>query len=46
MTHKIPSNSFKKIKIPNVCAGLRISFMTPYEMLCIERARFVLGGAK
>lgn len=29
--------------IPDACIGLRIKFMTPYEMLRRERARFVLG---
>jgi hypothetical protein len=43
VTHEVPANSVKKIKIPNVCAGLSIKFMTPYEMLRRERARFVLG---
>jgi hypothetical protein len=44
VTHEIASPSTKKIKIPNVCIGLGIKFMTPYEMLRHERARFVLGG--
>lgn len=44
VTHEVPSNSTKRIKIPNVCAGLNIKCMTPYEMLRRERARFVLGG--
>ncbi|MEA3363734.1 MAG: DUF4411 family protein [Thermodesulfobacteriota bacterium] len=44
VTHEKPSNSTKKIKIPNVCAGLGIKFMTPFEMLRLERARFVLGS--
>lgn len=43
VTHEIASSSTKKIKIPNVCIGLGIKFMTPYEMLRHERARFVLG---
>ena len=43
VTHEIPSPSTKKIKIPNVSLGLSIKFMTPYEMLRHERARFVLG---
>lgn len=43
VTHEIASPSTKKIKIPNVCIGLGIKFMTPYEMLRHERARFVLG---
>lgn len=43
VTHEVPANSVRRIKIPNVCAGLGLRFMTPYEMLRIERARFVLG---
>lgn len=44
VTHEVPANSAKRIKIPNVCIGLNVPFMTPYEMLRRERARFVLGG--
>ncbi|GBU26010.1 hypothetical protein R83H12_02685 [Fibrobacteria bacterium R8-3-H12] len=33
VTHELPSNSAKKIKIPNVCTGLGLSFTTPYKML-------------
>jgi hypothetical protein len=43
VTHEVPANSTKRIKIPNVCAGLNLRFMTPYEMLRREQARFVLG---
>lgn len=43
VTHEVASASTKKIKIPNVCIGLGIKFMTPFEMLRHERARFVLG---
>jgi predicted nucleic acid-binding protein len=43
VTHEVPADSTKRIKIPNVCAGLNLRFMTPYEMLRIEKARFVLG---
>jgi predicted nucleic acid-binding protein len=43
VTHEVPSDSVRKIKIPNACVGLKIHFMTPYEMLRRERARFVLG---
>lgn len=42
VTHELPANTPKRIKIPNVCAGLGIKFTTPYEMLRRERARFVL----
>jgi len=43
VTHEIHANSTRRIKIPTVCAGLNIHFMTPYEMLRKEKARFVLG---
>ncbi|MBI1831333.1 MAG: DUF4411 family protein [Planctomycetes bacterium] len=43
VTHEVASASTKKIKIPNACIGLGIKFMTPYEMLRHERARFILG---
>ncbi len=43
VTHEIASDGLRKVKIPNVCIGLRIKAMTPYEMLRRERARFVLG---
>jgi len=45
VTHEVPANSVKRIKIPNACIGLNLRFMTPYEMLRRERAQFVLGGA-
>jgi len=35
----------KKIKIPNACIALGIKCMSPYEMLRVERARFVHGRA-
>lgn len=44
VTHEKAYSSTKKIGIPNVCIGMKIKFMTPYEMLRHERARFVLGG--
>jgi len=43
VTHEVPSNAPARIKIPNACLGLGVRFMTPYQMLRIERARFVLG---
>ncbi|MCC6547094.1 DUF4411 family protein [Candidatus Sumerlaeota bacterium] len=45
VTHEVPSSSIRKIKIPDVCIGLGITCVTPYEMLRRERARFVLGRA-
>jgi len=44
VTHEVPANSIKRVKIPNVCAGLGLRFMTPYEMLRREQARFVLAA--
>lgn len=44
VTHEVPSSSVNRIKIPDVCAGLGITCMTPYAMLRAERAKFVLGG--
>jgi len=43
VTHEVPAASPRKIKIPDVCIGIRIKCMSPYEMLRRERARFVLG---
>lgn len=43
VTHEVAQASAKKVKIPNVCIGLGVKCMTPYEMLRVERARFVLG---
>lgn len=45
VTHEVPSDSTRKIKIPNACIGLRLHCLSPYEMLRRERARFVLGPA-
>ncbi|MCF6265121.1 MAG: DUF4411 family protein [Desulfuromusa sp.] len=44
VTHETPANSPKKVKIPNVCIGLDIKCITPYEMLRLEKARFILGA--
>jgi hypothetical protein len=43
VTHEVPAASTRKIKIPDVCLGLGIKCMTPFEMLRRERAKFVLG---
>jgi hypothetical protein len=44
VTHEVASASTKRIKIPNACIGLNVRCMTPFEMLRLERARFVLGA--
>jgi len=43
VTHEIPANSSKRIKIPNACLDLGVRVISPYEMLPAEKARFVLG---
>ncbi len=44
VTHERAANSTKKIKIPDVCKGLGVSVMDPFEMLKREQARFVLAN--
>lgn len=46
VTHEIAASTVNLVKIPNACIGLDIKFMSPYEMLRVERARFVLGPQK
>jgi hypothetical protein len=45
VTHERPSDGVNQIKIPNVCIGLGLPCINPYEMLRREHARFVLGTA-
>lgn len=42
VTLELAGASRKRVKIPNACIGLGIKCLTPFEMLRIERARFVL----
>lgn len=44
VTHEIPSNSKRRIKIPNACQGLGVQFTNPFEMLRSQNANFVLGA--
>lgn len=46
VTHEVSAATTKRVKIPNVCSGLNIHHMTPYEMLRREGARFVLGASQ
>ncbi|MFH1809405.1 MAG: DUF4411 family protein [Pseudomonadota bacterium] len=46
VTHEIPAATPKKIKIPDACIGLRVRFMTPFQMLRVLGARFVLGNPR
>jgi hypothetical protein len=43
VTHERPNSSVHVVKIPNVCLGVGVTCLTPFEMLRRERARFVLG---
>ena len=43
VTHEVAAESVHKVKIPNVCIGMGVKCMNPYEMLRVERARFVLA---
>jgi len=43
VTHEVPAETVRKVKIPNACIGLGIPCVSPYEMLRRERARFVLA---
>jgi hypothetical protein len=43
VTHEVAAASTKKIKIPNACIGVGVKCMSPFEMLRLERAKFVLG---
>ncbi|MDA8116951.1 MAG: DUF4411 family protein [Actinomycetota bacterium] len=45
VTHEVAANSVKRIKIPNACVAMGVKFLSPYEMLRTEGARFVLGAA-
>jgi hypothetical protein len=42
VTHEIGATTVNKVKIPNVCIGLGIKYVTPFEMLRQSRARFDL----
>lgn len=42
VTHEVWADSTKRVKIPNVCLGLDIKYVNPYQMLRSAGARFVL----
>ncbi|WP_022956836.1 DUF4411 family protein [Perlucidibaca piscinae] len=44
VTHEVPSDGLSRIKIPNACVAMGVQFVSPYQMLRRERARFVLGA--
>lgn len=39
---EVPAVSTKRIKIPNAGVDLRVPCMSPFEMLRLERVRFIL----
>ncbi len=43
VTHEVPANTTRKIKIPNVCIGIGVGCINPYAMLRREGAKFILG---
>lgn len=45
ITHEKPENSLHRIKIPSVCVAMNVKYMTPWQMLRAEGARFVLQRA-
>ena len=44
VTHEVPANIIRKIKIPNICVGIGVSYISPYTMLRREGAKFILGS--
>ncbi len=42
VTHEKPENSVHRVKIPSVCVALKVKYMTCWQMLRTEHARFVL----
>ena len=45
VTHELPSDAVRRVKIPDVCIGTKTKYINPFKMLRRERARFVLDGA-
>ena len=44
VTHERISDGRKRVKIPNAAAAHGVPWCTPFHMLRVERARFVLDG--
>jgi hypothetical protein len=43
VTHEVPGDRVKRVKIPEVCIGLKLKTMSPFQMLRVEGARFILA---
>ena len=46
VTHEVPSDSTRKIKIPDACIGMGVSFMRTPTMLRSEKVRLVLADGR
>lgn len=44
VTMEVPDGSKRQVKIPNVCVGLNVRYVNPFETLRREKVRFVLEG--
>jgi hypothetical protein len=44
VTHEVIDNAVRRIKIPQACLALGIRCVNPFEMLRVEKARFLLGS--
>ncbi len=44
VTHEVPGDGVKRVKIPEVCIGVKVKTMSPFQMLRIEGAKFVLAA--
>ena len=43
ITHERPAKSVHRVKIPDVCRGVGVRYLSPFEMLRMEKVRFVLS---
>lgn len=43
VTREKPADSKRMIKIPNACVAMDVKYLNPFDMLRLEKARFVLG---
>lgn len=43
VTHEQPRNSPNRVQIPEVCIGLGVKCVSPFEMLRLSGARFILS---
>lgn len=46
VTHELPSEGVKQVKIPNVCVAFNVQYVNTFAMLRREKARFILGRSR